>query len=152
MTVFSKFSFWPNRENYVRVTVNRFEKFGQKDKFFTLVIRVIFSILNYHCSFKVNNYYLFQLVFLSVSKLLLILNLFITAVCVLCWPNYDGQRTEVFTILFSNYWMMLSRIWRILQIKVGVNTLRDLQNSSNPTKAEFNNCFIIYSKYFPVFN
>ena len=28
------------------------------------------------------------------------------------------------------------------------NTLRDLQNSSYPTKAEFNNCFIIYSKYF----
>ena len=31
------------------------------------------------------------------------------------------------------------------------NTLRDRQNSSYPTKAEFNNCFIIYSKYFPVF-
>ena len=29
-------------------------------------------------------------------------------------------------------------------------TLRDLQNSSYPTKAEFNNCFIIHSKYFPV--
>ena len=28
------------------------------------------------------------------------------------------------------------------------NTLRDLQNSSYPTKAEFNNCFIINSKYF----
>ena len=28
------------------------------------------------------------------------------------------------------------------------NTLRDLQNSSYPTKAEFNNCFIIQSKYF----
>ena len=27
------------------------------------------------------------------------------------------------------------------------NTLRDLQNSSYPTKAEFNNCFIIHSKY-----
>ena len=26
--------------------------------------------------------------------------------------------------------------------------LRDLQNSSYPTKAEFNNCFIIHSKYF----
>ena len=42
---------------------------------------------------------------------------------------------------------------RILQIKEGVlaevdNTLRDLQNSSYPTKAEFNNCFITYSKYF----
>ena len=30
------------------------------------------------------------------------------------------------------------------------NNLRDVQNSSNPTKAEFNNCFIIHSKYFPV--
>ena len=30
------------------------------------------------------------------------------------------------------------------------NTLRDLQNSSYPRKAEFNNCFIIHSKYSPV--
>ena len=30
------------------------------------------------------------------------------------------------------------------------NTLRDLQNSSYPTKSEFNNCLIIHSKYFPV--
>ena len=30
------------------------------------------------------------------------------------------------------------------------STLRDLQNSSYATKAEFNNCFIIHSKYFPV--
>ena len=28
------------------------------------------------------------------------------------------------------------------------NILRDLQNSSYPTKAEFNNCFISHSKYF----
>ena len=28
------------------------------------------------------------------------------------------------------------------------NTLRDLQNSSYPTKAVFNNYFIIHSKYF----
>ena len=27
------------------------------------------------------------------------------------------------------------------------NTLRDLQKSSYPTKAKFNNCFIIHSKY-----
>ena len=27
------------------------------------------------------------------------------------------------------------------------NTLRDLHNSSYDTKAEFNNCFIIHSKY-----
>ena len=37
------------------------------------------------------------------------------------------------------------RISRMLQIKVD-NTLRDLQNSSYPTKAEFNNCIIILSK------
>ena len=30
------------------------------------------------------------------------------------------------------------------------NTLRVLQNSSYPTKAEFNNCFIVHSKYFPI--
>ena len=30
------------------------------------------------------------------------------------------------------------------------NTLQDLQNSSYPMKAEFNNCFIIHSKYFLV--
>ena len=30
------------------------------------------------------------------------------------------------------------------------NTLRDLQNSSYPAKGEFNNCFIIHSKYFLV--
>ena len=30
------------------------------------------------------------------------------------------------------------------------NTLRDLQNSSYPTKAEFNHCCIINSKYFLV--
>ena len=29
------------------------------------------------------------------------------------------------------------------------NTLLDLQNSSYPTKAELNNCFIIHSKYSP---
>ena len=31
------------------------------------------------------------------------------------------------------------------------NTLRDLQNSSYPLKAEFNNCIVIHSKYFPVY-
>ena len=59
---------------------------------------------------------------------------------------------------FSNYWMRLSRIWRILRIEEGVihrgnaemdNTPRDLQNYSYPTKTEFNTCFIISSKYFP---
>ena len=60
--------------------------------------------------------------------------------------------------IFSNYWMRLSGMWRILQIytvegcyplrlKVEVdNTLHDLQNSSYPEmKAKFNNWFIIYS-------
>ena len=32
------------------------------------------------------------------------------------------------------------------------NILRDLQNSSYYTKAEFINCFIIHSKYFYVLN
>ena len=31
------------------------------------------------------------------------------------------------------------------------NALQDLHNSSYNTKAEFNNCFIIYSKYFQSF-
>ena len=54
-------------------------------------------------------------------------------------------------------WMRLSRIWRILQIKEGVihrerrprwiTPPQDLQNSSYRTKAEFNNCFIIHTKY-----
>ena len=52
-------------------------------------------------------------------------------------------------------------IRRIMQIEEGVirrnrsaekdNTLRDLHNSSYHTKAEFSNCFIIYSKYFQSF-
>ena len=38
---------------------------------------------------------------------------------------------------------------RVLSTKAEVdNTLWDLQNSSYPTKAKFNNCFIIHSKYF----
>ena len=54
--------------------------------------------------------------------------------------------------------MRLSRIWRILWDQRGCypqrpkaevdNTLWNLQNSSCPTKAEFNNCFIIHSNYF----
>ena len=60
--------------------------------------------------------------------------------------------------MFSNYWMRLSRIWRILQIKESVIhkgrrprwiTPSEICriNSSYPTKAKFNNCFIIHSKY-----
>ena len=63
---------------------------------------------------------------------------------------YKQTIASIGSKIFSNYWMRLSRIWRILQIKED-NTLRDLQNSSYPTKAEFNNCFIIHSKYFLLF-
>ena len=45
----------------------------------------------------------------------------------------------------------LSRSRRVLSTEAEVdNTLRDLLNSSYPTKAEFINCFIIHSKYFLV--
>ena len=60
---------------------------------------------------------------------------------------YKQTIASIGSRIFSNYWMRLSRIWRILQIKED-NTLRDLENSSYRTKAEFNNCFIIHSKYF----
>ena len=43
------------------------------------------------------------------------------------------------------------RSWRVLTISASAsvdNTLLDLQNSSYPTKAGFNNCFITHSKYF----
>ena len=58
----------------------------------------------------------------------------------------------VSVVLFNNYcWMRLSIIWRIMEIGEGVeakadNTLLDLHNSSDDTKAEFNNWFIIHSK------
>ena len=45
--------------------------------------------------------------------------------------------------------MRLGRIWRILEIKEGDNTLRNLENSSYPAKAKFSNCFILCSRYFP---
>ena len=48
--------------------------------------------------------------------------------------------------------MRLSRIWRVLQIKEGVvhrgRRPTWITPSSYPTKAKFNNCFIIHSKYF----
>ena len=62
----------------------------------------------------------------------------------------------IFRHIFSNYWMRLSRIGRILQIKEGVIdrgrwprwiTPSEICNSSYPSKGEFNNCFIIHSKY-----
>ena len=42
--------------------------------------------------------------------------------------------------------MRLSIIWRIMEIEIADNTLRDLQNSSDDTEAKVNNCFIIHSK------
>ena len=64
-------------------------------------------------------------------------------------------------LVLSSHWMRLSRIWRILQIKEGVihpewrprwitpsEICRIFDN--DPTKAEFNNYFIIHSKYLPV--
>ena len=47
--------------------------------------------------------------------------------------------------------MRLSILWRIMEIEEGVtastdNTLWDLHNSLNDTKAEFINCFIIHPK------
>ena len=49
----------------------------------------------------------------------------------------------------------LCRSRRMLSIELKAevdNVLRDLHNSSHHTKAEFNNCFIILSKYFKVLN
>ena len=37
--------------------------------------------------------------------------------------------------------MSLSIIWRIMQVEEGVNSLRDLHNSSDDTKVEFNTVF-----------
>lgn len=48
-------------------------------------------------------------------------------------------------LLCRHYWLKLSRMWRILQSEVD-NTLWDLQNSTYPTNAEFNNYFIVHSK------
>ena len=45
----------------------------------------------------------------------------------------------------NNYWLRLSIIGIIMEIEED-NTLWDLHNSSDDTKAEFNNCFIIHSK------
>ena len=68
------------------------------------------------------------------------------------WLSIISYPTRAHGII-SNYWMRLSRIWRILQIKEGVITLseicRILHILRNPN---FNNCFIIHSKYFPVLN
>ena len=44
--------------------------------------------------------------------------------------------------------MRLGIMWRIMEISEGVaeaDNKRDIHNSSDDTKAEFNNCFIIHS-------
>ena len=48
--------------------------------------------------------------------------------------------------IFSNYWMRLSKMWRIMQIQEDVIS----RGGKHPpqTKTEFNNCFIIHSKCF----
>ena len=55
------------------------------------------------------------------------------------WHIYSEDKYELQKDIFSKYyyWVRLSRI----QIKEG---------SAYPTKAKFNNCFIIHSKYFPI--
>ena len=56
--------------------------------------------------------------------------------------------------IISNYWMRLSRIWRILEIEEGVIYRGRGRKCVTPSEicrilhilAEFNNCFIIHSK------
>ena len=63
--------------------------------------------------------------------------------------------------ILSNYWMRLSRIWRILQIKEGVihrgrrprwitpsEICRILHILRKPNSINY--CFVIHSKYFPI--
>ena len=54
-------------------------------------------------------------------------------------------------IIVNSYWVRLSIIWQIMEIKEGEsaladNTFWDLHNFSDDMKAEFNNCFIVHSK------
>ena len=71
------------------------------------------------------------------------------------WYFLPTSLTLVIFEILSNEWIRLSRIWRIKQISKVLtteaerrwgNTLRDLLNSSYPTKAEFINFFIIHFK------
>ena len=54
-----------------------------------------------------------------------------------------GQSNEkpAFFQKFYSLHICKSILWKIMEIEEG-----DLHNSSYDTKAEFNNCFIIYSK------
>ena len=76
--------------------------------------------------------------------------------CESCWGIlYRGEKPRT-SVLHDKYYLSIAfnasfhTVERFEEVEVD-NTLRDLQNSSYPTKAEFNNCFIIYSKCFPVF-
>ena len=60
-------------------------------------------------------------------------------------PRYLIWRKKMHSAVMeriSNYWMRLSRMCRIV--------FRDLHNLGYHTKAEFNNCFIIHSRYFKI--
>ena len=63
-------------------------------------------------------------------------------------------------VIFNNYWLRLKNMnmkdmknsadqWGCYPTRPKAYLLK---NFSYPTKAEFNNCFIIHSKYFPVLN
>ena len=49
-------------------------------------------------------------------------------------------------------WVSSEELWRSRNVlsPEAINTLWDLHNSSDDTKAEFKNCFIIHSKQFLV--
>ena len=66
--------------------------------------------------------------------------------------DYQSERGEGESTILSRILIIISNYWmRRVQIEDEDNTLRDLHNSSYHTKAEFNNCFIIHSKYFQSF-
>ena len=78
------------------------------------------------------------IVIITLYYLLILLLLLIE----LLWTLMVFKETKIVLAIIE---FGFRRIWRILQIEVD-NTLQALQNSSYPTKAEFNNCFIIFSK------
>ena len=49
--------------------------------------------------------------------------------------------------LINNYWMRSRKIWGIIKAEAD-STNRRLNNSSYSARTEFNNCFIIFWKYF----
>ena len=64
---------------------------------------------------------------------------------------YKSNRPQVSMVYFAIIewgWVGYEEFCRSRRKAEVDNTLRDLQNSSYPAKAEFNNCFIFHSKYF----